>query len=125
VRGEGEEGVAGDAEDGGDRVDGEDDVGRLDDDEHQGERGGGEAPVLAHEETPAVEPRGHRHEALEEADDRVRLGADLGLPAGEDLDAGVDEKGAQDGDKPGEVGDDRRAYGDEEAVRDVGDEYAP
>ena len=117
--------VARDAEDRRDRVDGEDHVGRLDDHQHQQQRRRPQPAVLADEEALAAILAGERHEALEGPHDRVRLGVDLRLSAAEDLEAGVEQEGAEDEDQPCEAGDQRRAHADEQAAGDQGAEDAP
>lgn len=129
IGGQGDETVAGDREDGGDRIEGENEVGRFDDDEHDEERCGHEfAGFLAlDEEVAAVGFIGHGKEAAEEAHGEVVVGIDINflLARQRHLDAGVDEKGPEDVEHPVEAIDHADPDENEDGPHDHGPNDAP
>lgn len=100
-----------------DRIDREDDVGGLDDGQHQEERGGVDASRKPDEKALAVVLQGDRYETPYQMHHRVLLGMDLGVLLQQELDSGHHQEGTEDEDCPLEAGDERRAGEDERGTQ--------
>lgn len=120
-----DEGVPCDSEDGGDGVDGEDEVGEFDDEKGDEEGCGHEGTLMANKEVAVVVVPGDRDEATEEADNKGLLRVDIGFLFGDHLDAREDEKGTEDVDDPGKFGDEFGTDSDHGGAHDEGTEDAP
>ena len=120
-----DEEVGGDGEDGGHRVDCEDDVGELDDDEDQKERRRIAHSISVGEEAVAVEVVGGAQKAPRDAKGDVVLDLDLVLLLERQLEPGEDEERAEDVDHPVEVRQERRAGEDEDEAHDHRADDAP
>ena len=97
----------------------DDQVGQLDHDEHQEQRGDHPLAVFEHHEALAAVAFGHREDAPEKAQHRVFLEVDRFLLAAEKHpDARKDQKRAEDVDDPAVVLDERRAERDHDAAHD-------
>ena len=126
VRGERHEAVLRDREHGRQGVEGEDDVGRLDDDQDDEHRRGHALAVVDGEEVAVVVFGGDGEEAAEEPHGGVVLGVDVGVFAGEGhLDAGVDEERAEDVEDPVKARDDAHADQNEDRAHHDGADDAP
>ena len=126
VRGEDDEGVLRDGEDGGDGVHGEDEVGGLHHQQHERERReGGASVVELRHEVLAVEFMRHGEESLCELDDEVLLGVHALVVHEKHLDAGEDEEAAHHVEHPVELFDERRAEADHHAAHDQCAKDAP
>ena len=125
VGGEDDERVAGDAEDGRDRVHGEDDVGAFDDEQDQEQEGGLAPAVVAHEEARAVVAAGDRQEAPDQPHDEVLLRRDLFVPGEQEADPGDDQERPEQVDQPVEAPEQRGAGEDERRAQHEGAEDAP
>ncbi len=116
----------GDPEDGGDRVDGEDQVGTLDDQQHDEKRRCIPLAIDLDKEPLAVHLLRNRHEPAEEADERVAVRVDLLLVLlGRHAHTGVDQEGAEDIDDPLKALDQGRTNQDHPAAHDQGADDAP
>lgn len=114
VRGENNEGVLGDREDGGDGVDGEGEVGAFDHEEDDEERGG-DAAAFPGDEKVAVAVAARDGEVFsKKADDDVFGGVDIVLFWQSHFDAGEDEKNAEAVDEPFEAVEEADAGEDED-----------
>ena len=92
VRREHDQRLAREREDRGHGVDGEDDVAHLEKQERDEERRGEQPSLDPDEETLAVQVRRHRHEPLEQPDERVLVRVNALLRGEEHLDAREDEE---------------------------------
>ena len=123
IRGEDDEGFAGDRENRRDAVDGKDDVGELDEDEREQERRPHETARFPDQEFPVVQGRGDRKELLEEAEDDIlrRIGMRLGTEG--DLETGECQEDSEEERHPGDLHE-HRTEGDEDATEDHGSKDA-
>ncbi len=124
VGSEDDEGALCEAEDGGDRVHGEEQVGHADGDEDDQHRGEDLLAVNFGAQLAAVELLGHRHDLADPRDERVFLvflilALVLGL-----LPGGPEQEGAEDVEDPAELFDHDGAEHDEDAAQDERDDDA-
>ena len=123
VRGVGQEGVTGDGEDGGDRVECKEDVGELDGEEAEEEHGGHAAAALADEELVLAEADGmDAGEPFDPARGACRL---LFLLGDEEADGGGEQDEGEHIADPGEAGEQAEAGGDEGSAHDDGASDSP
>ncbi|CAL2061615.1 hypothetical protein GPN2_12291 [Streptomyces murinus] len=128
VGGEDDVRVLGQAEDRGDRVQGEQDVGGADGEHHDQHRGHDPLAVLPDPQLGAVVPVGHAEPALRGLQQPVLLELLLTLVVGagllDELPGGPYQEGAEEVEDPGEAGDDRGSGGDEHRSQHQGYEDA-
>ena len=120
-----DERVARDADDGRDGIEREDDVGRLQEHQHEQQRGGQAPPVEPRDELPADVAVAQRHEPPHQPHDRVLLRPNLLVFREGELDAGDDQERAEDEDHPLEALDELQAAEDEDRPENQGAENAP
>src|SRR5215213_8684382 len=125
VRGVDDEGIARHGEDRRDGIDRKDEVGGLDYDEDHQQQGAVKPPVDAGEEMGLFVMARDRHEPPDDAQHGVFFGINLRLLLEEHLDAGVDEKGAEDVNDPAEVIYQGRAQKYHDGAHDERPEHAP
>ena len=126
VGGEDDERFAADGQDRRDGVDGEDDVGRLDEHEHGEQRGGEPLRVVFGEQLLAVVGVRGRHDSPHESHGDVGVVVDLfGLVVMGDLPRRVEQERAEDVEDPLEAFDELDAGEDEDAAQHQRAEDAP
>ena len=111
-------------EDGGDGIQGEDQVGRLDHHQHQGQRGERFASLPGGHELLPIQMGRDRVKLSHPLDDAVLLRVNLGLDE-EHLDAGEQDERTEHVEDPLQPGDERRTHADHHAAHDERAEDAP
>lgn len=125
VGGENDEGVGGDGEDGGNAVDGKDDVAQFHHHQHKQQRGGHAAAVFAGEEFFAVEGLADADVFLQPLQNFVlRQVFRIVVALLNHFDAGVEQKGAEEIQYPFEAADEDGADENHEGAQDDGAEHA-
>jgi len=123
VGGVSEEWIAGNGEDSGDGVEGEDDVGDLDGDEGQQEHG--DDGAAAAEDDKSVLTGADGMQAGEPGDPAGRCVGLVGLGGDDEADGGDEKDGGEDVGDGGEAGEQGKAAGDEESAHEEGSGYSP
>ena len=116
-----EKGVAGNGEDGGDRVEGKEDVARLYC--HEGEKEGGKGAVVDEFAGGAV--MGDFKVPRQIAENRVRRWIDLLIFLEGELDSGIDEEKGKEVEHPLDMADQGQASHDKKGAKDDGSKDAP
>ena len=125
IRGKNDVGVLGHPENGGDRIHGEDQVGRFHGEQDQRQRRQGQAAIQAGKELLPFEVRSHRKKPSRQADDRVLLRMHFLLGRKNHAHSGKDQKNSQDIEHPFELLDQLHSDPDHDAPHDEGSEDSP
>ena len=125
IRGIDDERILGDSEDCRNRIDREDQIGNLHEDENHEERRGHEDAIFTHEKLVAAEVAGGWNIALEKAHHGISLGVDFLLPLDDHFHPRKDEECAEDVDDPCEFRDQLGPERDHDGTHDQRTEDPP